>query len=333
MSARHSSTARPSARRRARPVLALDLGAQPRSGRPSSRPTGASSPGAKGRTPGADGPDAVVAACIAHLRGVRDGRGVGDRERTSRRRPLGAGPGRSAGGHARRAAQHRPRLPGRPVRRPHRRALGLPAALERDTHVAALARARPSARRRGCADFLYLTVSTGLRRRDRGRRAPLRRARRRGRRAWPPRRWTSTGRSAAAVAGATSRPSAPAAGSSRLATAAAAAGRRSGGARRPPRLARAAGRWRAGTSPRLPTPAIPSAMAIMDRARRAFAALAVGLVNTFAPERIVVGGGLAEGAGRAPARARSRGRPDDGLQDPRASASRSCRRPSATTSG
>jgi glucokinase len=41
----------------------------------------------------------------------------------------------------------------------------------------------------------------------------------------------------------------------------------------------------------------PAAAAIMDRARRAFAALVVGLVNGFAPERIVVGGGLAVAQG------------------------------------
>ena len=39
------------------------------------------------------------------------------------------------------------------------------------------------------------------------------------------------------------------------------------------------------------------AVEIMDRARRAFAAFLVGLVDVFAPERIVVGGSLAEAEG------------------------------------
>jgi glucokinase len=41
----------------------------------------------------------------------------------------------------------------------------------------------------------------------------------------------------------------------------------------------------------------PEAGAILERARRAFAAYVVGLVNAFAPERIVVGGSLAAAQG------------------------------------
>jgi glucokinase len=41
----------------------------------------------------------------------------------------------------------------------------------------------------------------------------------------------------------------------------------------------------------------PDAAAIMERARGAFAAVLIGLVNVFNPELIVVGGGLAQGQG------------------------------------
>ncbi|HEX5590360.1 MAG TPA: ROK family protein, partial [Candidatus Limnocylindrales bacterium] len=50
----------------------------------------------------------------------------------------------------------------------------------------------------------------------------------------------------------------------------------------------------------------PEAVAILERARTAFAAVVVSLVNVFAPERIVVGGSLAEAQGErllGPARA------------------------------
>jgi glucokinase len=172
-------------------------------------------------------------------------------------------------------------------------ALGLPAALERDTHVAALAELTFGAAR-GCRDFLYVTVSTGfggaiviggsLYGGPDGVAGELG-------------HWTVDLDGPACACGGRGHIEALCSGSgiARLATNAALAGRS------PALAARLAARAPAGLEGRDVGAAAeggdPEAMAIMDRARQAFAAFTVGLVDVFAPERIVVGGGLAAAEG------------------------------------
>jgi glucokinase len=172
-------------------------------------------------------------------------------------------------------------------------ALGLPAVLERDTHVAALAELAFGAAR-GVQDFLYLTVSTGF-----GGAIVI------GGRLYggpdgvagelghlpveldgPPCACGGRGHIESVCSGS---------GIARLATEAALAGRS-------PALsdllaARAPGPLEGRDVAAAADAGDATAVAILERARGAFAALAVGLVNVFAPERIVVGGSLAEGQG------------------------------------
>lgn len=141
-------------------VLALDLGGtQIRAA--GVRPGGEIVAARRSRTPVADGGEAIVAACIAALEGVRD-----DLARLSEPPPVGVGI--SAPGPV------DPRL-GLIFDPPNlgptfhdvalaarvEEALALPVALDRDTQVAALAEGRFGAAT-GCRDFLYLTVSTGV---------------------------------------------------------------------------------------------------------------------------------------------------------------------------
>jgi glucokinase len=287
------------------PVLALDLGASriraavvATDGRIIAR--------RDGRTPGADGPVAVLEACIAQLRAVRD-----DVDPAASGVPAGIGlsapgPVDPRAGTLVEPPNIGPGFRDVPFAAPIGAALGLPAALERDTHVAALAELAFGAAR-GCRDFLYLTVSTGF-----GGAIVV------GGRLYggpdgvagelghlpvdldgPPCGCGGRGHIEAICSGS---------GIARLATEAALAGRSD------PLAARLAVRLAAPSPGRLEGRDVadvadagdPEAGAILERARRAFAAYVVGLVNAFAPERIVVGGSLAAAQGErllGPARA------------------------------
>ena len=144
----------------AAPVLALDLGASriraavvDADGRILAR--------RDGRTPGADGPAAVVAACIDHLRGVRE---EVDPDIANSLRGVGLsapGPVDPRAGTLVEPPNIGPGFQDVQFSAPIGDALGLAAVLERDTHVAALGELTFGAAR-GCRDFLYLTVSTGF---------------------------------------------------------------------------------------------------------------------------------------------------------------------------
>ena len=141
-------------------VLALDLGASrvragvvDGSGRVVAR--------AEARTPVEAGPQGVVATAVGMLRRVRD-------EAPPAVRDAIAGVGIAAPGPLDPAAGNLvepPNLPrsfrGAALAGPVGAALGLPVALERDTHVAALAEWSFGAAV-DLTDFLYLTVSTGI---------------------------------------------------------------------------------------------------------------------------------------------------------------------------
>jgi glucokinase len=116
---------------------------------------------AQGPTPVADGPEAVLRACIAALAAARDGC-----PRDLRDAIVGVGisspgpvdpwrgmvlqtPNMGAGFHD------------IPIAAELGAAMGLPAFLDRDANVAALGEMAFGAAR-GCADFIYLTVSTGV---------------------------------------------------------------------------------------------------------------------------------------------------------------------------
>lgn len=246
----------------------------------------------EGRTPGADGPDAVVAACIEHLRAVRDEVGpLG--ERLSGIGLSAPGPVDPRAGTLVEPPNIGPGFRDVPFAAPIGAALALPAALERDTHVAALAELTFGAAR-GCTDFLYLTVSTGF-----GGAIVV------GGRLYggpdgvagelghlpveldgPPCGCGGRGHIEAICSGS---------GIARFGTEAARAGRSPALVAR--RLVMAPAPLEGRDVAEAADAGDSEAGAIMDRARRAFAALTVGLVNAFAPERIVVGGSMAEAQG------------------------------------
>src|SRR4051812_45509462 len=141
-------------------VLALDLGAS-RIRVAAVTPDGHVIARDEARTPGADGPAAVVTACIDRLRAVataaaRDGAAA----------PVGIGISAVGPLDARNGILVEPPNVGPGFRNiaistPVADALALPVSLERDTNVAALAEQTYGAAR-GATDFLYLTVSTGI---------------------------------------------------------------------------------------------------------------------------------------------------------------------------
>ena len=141
-------------------VLALDLGAS-RIRVALVTPQGVVVARDETLTPGADGPDAVVAACIERLRAVASAA-------AARSGGSAVGVGISAVGplDARAGVLVDPPNVGPAFRNvaisaPVASALGLPVSLERDTNVAALAEQTYGAAR-GTTDFLYITVSTGI---------------------------------------------------------------------------------------------------------------------------------------------------------------------------
>ncbi|TAK01191.1 MAG: ROK family protein, partial [Chloroflexota bacterium] len=267
------------------PVLALDLGAS------RIRAAVVSGEGVvlvrrEGRTPGAAGPDAVVGACIERLRAVRDEAGTDVAGRITGIGLAAPGPVDPRAGTLVEPPNLGPGFRDVPFAAPIAAALGLPAVLERDTHVAALAELEFGAAR-GYRDVLYLTVSTGF-----GGAIVI------GGRLYggpdgvagelghlpvelegPPCGCGGRGHIEAICSGS---------GLARLATEAAAQGRS------PALAARLAARAPDPLEGRDVVDAAdggdPVAVELVERARRAFAAYLVGLVDVFAPERIVVGG-------------------------------------------
>jgi glucokinase len=274
------------------PVLALDLGAS-RIRVAAVAPDGRLLARDDGLTPGAQGPAAVLSACIERLRGVAE-------QLDPPIRAFLVGIGISAPGPV------DPRLgtlveppnigPGFvdvPFAEPIEAALGMPARLERDTNVAALAEQAYGAAR-GARDFLYITVSTGI--------------------------------GGAIVAGGELYGGADGvageighlpvetadivclcgtpghlegassgSGIARQAATAVASGRAPGLAALAGRIAPAP--LEARHVAEAEAAGDPDAAAIMERARGAFAAATIGLVNLFNPELIVVGGSLAQAQG------------------------------------
>ncbi|MEW5992471.1 MAG: ROK family protein [Chloroflexota bacterium] len=245
------------------------------------------------RTPGAEGPGAVLGACVEILRAVRDDAGPAIAATLTGIGLAAPGPVDPRAGTLVEPPNLGPGFRDVPFAAPIASALALPAALERDTHVAALAELTFGAAR-GCRDFLYLTVSTGF-----GGAIVI------GGRLYggpdgvagelghlvveldgPPCGCGGRGHIEALCSGS---------GIARLATEAAIAGRS-------PELAahlaaRAPGLLEGRDVGAAAEAGDPEASAILGRARGAFAALVVGLVNVFAPERIVVGGALAAAEG------------------------------------
>jgi glucokinase len=142
------------------PILAIDLGASRiRAG--VVRRNGTIVARADGPTRAADGPAAVVADAIALLERVRaqvpgSVRDAIDALGISALGPLDVATGR---------LRQPPNLPATfadvPLKGPLGEALGLPTAIDRDSHAAALGELAFGAAR-GVANFLYLTVSTGI---------------------------------------------------------------------------------------------------------------------------------------------------------------------------
>ena len=281
-----------SGRRPAAPVLALDLGAS-RIRVAVVAPDGRILARRDGRTPGANGPDAVVAACIDHLRAVRDDAGPAIAGRLAGVGLSAPGPVDPRAGTLVEPPNIGPGFRDVQFAAPIGLALDLPAALERDTHVAALGELAFGVAR-GSRDFIYLTVSTGF-----GGAIVV------GGRLYggpdgmagelghlpvdldgPPCGCGGRGHIEALCSGS---------GIARLATEAVRSGRSPALAAR--LAARAPGPLAGRDVAEAADAGDSEAMAIMDRARRAFAALLVGLVDAFAPERIVVGGSLADAQG------------------------------------
>ena len=141
-------------------VLALDLGGtQIRAA--GVLPGGALVGVRRSRTPVADAGEAIVAACIAALQGVRD-----DLATRAGGSPIGIGisapgPVDPWSGIVLDPPNLGPTFRDIPLAARIEAELDLPAVLDRDTQVAALAEGR-FGEAAGCADFVYLTVSTGI---------------------------------------------------------------------------------------------------------------------------------------------------------------------------
>lgn len=113
------------------------------------------------RTPSGEGPDAVIQACIEELRAAADAVEPGVRRQIAGLGLASPGPLDPRSGILVEPPNFGPGFVDVPFRDPIAKALGLPAALERDTNVAGLAEMTFGAAR-GARDFLYLTISTGV---------------------------------------------------------------------------------------------------------------------------------------------------------------------------
>jgi glucokinase len=144
-------------------VLALDLGAtQIRAAVVTA--DGAVHERRRASTPSREGPDAVVEACIGTLRSVRAAYRVTEPDLAGRLVGIGIaapGPVDPFRGVIVDPPNMGPSFRDIPLAERVGAALGLPTVLDRDTQVAAMAEAAHGAAR-GCSDFLYITVSTGI---------------------------------------------------------------------------------------------------------------------------------------------------------------------------
>lgn len=274
------------------PVLALDLGgSQIRAGVVSAEGRILVRTGR--RTPSGVGPGPVIEACIEELR-----RAAATVSPDVRRSLVGLGlaapgPLDPATGLLVEPPNFGPGFIDVPFRAPIAEALGLPAALERDTNVAALAELEFGAAR-GCRDFLYLTISTGIGG------AIVVEGRLYGGSdgmagelghipvgfAGPICGCGGVGHVEAYASGA---------GMARIATGLVSRGAARGLAERARAIAprELEGRDIA----ELADHGDPESLAIIEDGRRALGQLMVGLVNTFNPETIVIGGSVAQGQG------------------------------------
>jgi glucokinase len=282
------------------PVLALDLGAS-RIRAALVSPDGRLHARTEGRTPGELGPDAVVDACIDRLRATLDAVAPADRRAIVAVGIAAPGPVDPRTGTIVDPPNMGPDIHDVALAPAVADALSLPAVLDRDTQVAALAEMAFGAAR-DARDVVYLTVSTGIG----------------GAVVSDGRLITGPDGTAGELGhlpveldgppcgcGASGHLEAIASGSAiaRLAREAAASGEAPGLAALVRSLApvRLEARHVAEAEER----GDPHAAAIMERARRAFAAVCVGLVDVFDPELIVVGGSVARNQGErwlAPAR-------------------------------
>ena len=114
----------------------------------------------RARTPVQEGAAAIVACCVAALRGALDAAGE-KRARVSAVAISAPGPVDPFAGLIVDPPNLGSTFHDIPIVRIVEEALGLPTFLDRDTQVAALAEGRFGAAA-GCRDFLYLTVSTGI---------------------------------------------------------------------------------------------------------------------------------------------------------------------------
>jgi len=274
------------------PVLALDLGAS-RIRVAAVSPDGRLDAWADARTPGAQGPDAVVEACIERLRGVLDALDPEARRSLAGIGIAAPGPVDPRIGTLIEPPNVGPGFHDIPLAAPIADAFDLPVVLERDTHVAALGEATYGVAR-GIRDFLYLTVSTGI-----GGAIVANGELYGGADGvageighipvdldGPPCGCGANGHLEAISSGS---------GIARQARMAIEAGLAPGLARIAQRLAPAP--LEARDVATAEEAGDPAAAAIMDAARRAFGAALVGLVNVFNPELIVVGGTIAREQG------------------------------------
>jgi glucokinase len=141
-------------------VLALDLGGtQIRAA--VIEPDGARLARTATPTPSADGPDAVVAACVAALQHVRDAATPAVAADLAGVGISSPGPVDPANGVIVEPPNLGTEFHDIPLAAIVEHALGLPTFLDRDTNVAALGE-RAFGAGRGVDDFIYLTVSTGV---------------------------------------------------------------------------------------------------------------------------------------------------------------------------
>jgi glucokinase len=275
-------------------VLALDLGAT------QIRAAAVTADGAvharrHAETPTWVGPEAVVAACILSLEEVRADFQASDADTAGRLLGIGIaapGPVDPFRGVIVDPPNMGPQFRDVPLAERISASLGLPAVLDRDTQVAAMGEAAHGAAR-GCRDFLYLTVSTGIGggivSDSRLIRGPDGAAGEVGHvlidRAGPRCGCGARGHLEAIASG----------------VAIARAGRAAAERGESPLLAGFISERGTAFGARDVAAAEdagdPAAAAIMADARDAFAQACISLVDTFNPERIVVGGSLARGQG------------------------------------
>jgi glucokinase len=270
------------------PVLALDLGAsQVRAAVVD--PHGRLLQRLSRPTPVADGPAAVVSACAHLLQAARARLPRGQQSNLVGLGISAVGPLDPRSGVLIEPPNLDERFRDVPLAKPLEEALQLPAFMERDTHVAALAEGAFGAAR-GIDDFIYLTVSTGIGGAvvtgGRLMTGPDGVAGELGHLPvemdGPPCGCGARGHLEAISSGT---------GIARAAAEAVEAGAAGELATIATRIA--PDRLAAVHVAVAEETGDAAAAAIMDRARRAFAAAIVGMVDVFNPERIIVGGGIA----------------------------------------